>query len=269
MTSRARHEEWAMGVVGKQTPTTGSERMDRIEKLLEGQPHSKEKERYRSDNRSILKWTSDGKPICSRCKTEGHIGRECPTRANGQGGLRGRTQDEKVVCYGCEGIGHIRRDCPSSKRGGGHHNKNSISRCDSLERVSRDRAWRPGGASMANSEDRHPEDGSTGCVVLGKTSGCRDRHRGGSVRVFAQIRERTRDNSDTMPRKSSRDSTGRSRKAVSIGWEEFVEEEAKKRRARRWSTMHCLTEIDNRMAAHEEACLTTLRELESSLEHLA
>ncbi|XP_045032703.1 uncharacterized protein LOC123474555 [Daphnia magna] len=33
--------------------------------------------------------------------------------------------------------------------------------------------------------------------------------------------------------------------------------------------MHCLTEIDNRMAAHEEACLTTLRELESSIEHLA
>ncbi|KAK4024060.1 hypothetical protein OUZ56_009450 [Daphnia magna] len=46
--------------------------------------------------------------------------------------------------------------------------------------------------------------------------------------------------------------------------EEFVEEEAKKRRARRWSTMHCLTEIDNRMAAHEETCLTTLRELESN-----
>ncbi|XP_057379621.1 uncharacterized protein LOC130701715 [Daphnia carinata] len=51
--------------------------------------------------------------------------------------------------------------------------------------------------------------------------------------------------------------------------EEFVEEEAEKRRARRWNTMHCLTEIDNRMAAHEEACLTTLHKLESSLEHLA
>ncbi|XP_057367096.2 uncharacterized protein LOC130688124 [Daphnia carinata] len=51
--------------------------------------------------------------------------------------------------------------------------------------------------------------------------------------------------------------------------EEFVEEEAEKRRVRRWSTMHCLTEIDNRMAAHEEACLTTLRKLESSFEHLA
>ncbi|KAK4006517.1 hypothetical protein OUZ56_011671 [Daphnia magna] len=36
MTSRARHEEWTMGVVGKQTPTMGSERMDRIEKLLMG-----------------------------------------------------------------------------------------------------------------------------------------------------------------------------------------------------------------------------------------
>ncbi|KZS10098.1 Uncharacterized protein APZ42_025516, partial [Daphnia magna] len=36
MTSRARHEEWAIGVIGKQTPTAGSERMDRIEKLLEG-----------------------------------------------------------------------------------------------------------------------------------------------------------------------------------------------------------------------------------------
>ncbi|KZS02268.1 Uncharacterized protein APZ42_000753, partial [Daphnia magna] len=36
MTSRARYEEWAMGVVGKQTPTTGDERMDRMEKLLEG-----------------------------------------------------------------------------------------------------------------------------------------------------------------------------------------------------------------------------------------
>ncbi|KAK4013987.1 hypothetical protein OUZ56_026535 [Daphnia magna] len=51
--------------------------------------------------------------------------------------------------------------------------------------------------------------------------------------------------------------------------EEFVEEEAKKRRAWRWSTMHCLTEIDNRMTAHEETCLTTLRDLESSIEHLA
>ncbi|KAK4006150.1 hypothetical protein OUZ56_011305 [Daphnia magna] len=51
--------------------------------------------------------------------------------------------------------------------------------------------------------------------------------------------------------------------------EEFVEEEAKKRRARWWSTMHCLTEIDNRMTAHEETCLTTLRDLESSIEHLA
>ncbi|KZS03803.1 Uncharacterized protein APZ42_033383 [Daphnia magna] len=36
MTSRARHEEWSMGVVGKPTPTTENERMDRIEKLLEG-----------------------------------------------------------------------------------------------------------------------------------------------------------------------------------------------------------------------------------------
>ncbi|KAK4006496.1 hypothetical protein OUZ56_011650 [Daphnia magna] len=43
--------------------------------------------------------------------------------------------------------------------------------------------------------------------------------------------------------------------------EEFVEEEAKKRRVRRWSTMHGLTEIDNRMTAHEETCLTTLRDL--------
>lgn len=51
--------------------------------------------------------------------------------------------------------------------------------------------------------------------------------------------------------------------------EEFVEEAAKKRRARRWSTMHCLTEIDNHMTAHEETCLTTLRDLESSIEHLA
>ncbi|KAK4006452.1 hypothetical protein OUZ56_011605 [Daphnia magna] len=52
---------------------------------------------------------------------------------------------------------------------------------------------------MANSENRHPEDGSTGCVVLGKTGGCRDRYRGGSVRG---------------------DSTGRSCKAVSIRWED-------------------------------------------------
>ncbi|KAK4024621.1 hypothetical protein OUZ56_010044 [Daphnia magna] len=51
--------------------------------------------------------------------------------------------------------------------------------------------------------------------------------------------------------------------------EEFVEEEIKKRRVWRWSTMHCLTEIDNRMTAHEETCLTTLRDLESSIEHLA
>ncbi|KZR96541.1 Uncharacterized protein APZ42_009062, partial [Daphnia magna] len=135
MTSRARHEEWAMGVVGKQTPTAESERMDRIEKLLEGlmgavalrnasgaaaqQGERAESQQYWSDNRSILKWTSDGEPICSRCKTEGHIGRECPTRTNGQGGLRGRTLDGQVVCYGCEGIGHIRHDCPSSQREGG------------------------------------------------------------------------------------------------------------------------------------------------------
>ncbi|KAK4028729.1 hypothetical protein OUZ56_021748 [Daphnia magna] len=78
-----------------------------------------ESQQYRSDNRSILKWTSDGKLICSRCKTEGHIGRECPSRTNGQGGLRGRTPDGKVMCYGCEEIGHIRRDCPSSQREGG------------------------------------------------------------------------------------------------------------------------------------------------------
>ncbi|KZS06258.1 Uncharacterized protein APZ42_030339 [Daphnia magna] len=51
--------------------------------------------------------------------------------------------------------------------------------------------------------------------------------------------------------------------------EEFIEEKAKKRRARRWSTMHCLTEIDNRMAAHGQTCLATLRDLESSIEHQA
>ncbi|KAI9550065.1 zinc finger protein [Daphnia sinensis] len=77
-----------------------------------------ESQQYRSDNRSILKWTADGKPICSRCKTEGHIGRECPTKSNGQGGLRGRTPDGKIVCYGCGGIGHISRNCPSSQREG-------------------------------------------------------------------------------------------------------------------------------------------------------
>ncbi|KAK4027324.1 hypothetical protein OUZ56_016334 [Daphnia magna] len=50
---------------------------------------------------------------------------------------------------------------------------------------------------------------------------------------------------------------------------EFVEEEAKKRRAWRWSTMNCLTVIDNRMTAHEQTCLATLRDLELSIKHQA
>ncbi|KZS03761.1 Uncharacterized protein APZ42_033431 [Daphnia magna] len=50
---------------------------------------------------------------------------------------------------------------------------------------------------------------------------------------------------------------------------EFVEEEAKKRRAWRWSTMNCLTVIDNRMTAHEQTCLATLRDLELSIKYQA
>ncbi|KZS10243.1 Uncharacterized protein APZ42_025350 [Daphnia magna] len=111
MTSRARHEEWVMGVVGKQTPTTGSERMDRIEKLLEGlmgvvasrnasgaaaqQGERAESQQYRSDNQSILKWTSEDLSAA----------------------------DDTYVATA---------RAPSKKEG--HHNNNSNSRCDSLER---------------------------------------------------------------------------------------------------------------------------------------
>ncbi len=36
MTSKSRHEEWAMGMLGKQIPPVENDRLNRLEKMLEG-----------------------------------------------------------------------------------------------------------------------------------------------------------------------------------------------------------------------------------------
>lgn len=79
---------------------------------------------------------------------------------------------------------------------------------------------------MANPENYHPEDGSARRIVLGKKGAHRNRYGCGSVRMLAQISERTGDNSDTLVHKSLRgsgrqgNSTGRSCNAVGVRWED-------------------------------------------------
>jgi hypothetical protein len=129
MTSKSRHEEWAMGMLGKQMPPVENDRLDRLEKMLEGLmigTKETEKPQKNSGNQNdsgqrprfqwAPHWAQDGSPICVECKMAGHIRRDCPK--NAQQKQAGRKQDGKIVCFGCGESGHIRPNCPKNKQQG-------------------------------------------------------------------------------------------------------------------------------------------------------
>jgi hypothetical protein len=71
ITSKFRHEEWAMGMLGKQMPTVENDRMDRLEKMLEGlmgaigtkeAENQKKKNGKKGDSRQVPGSGSSGHP---------------------------------------------------------------------------------------------------------------------------------------------------------------------------------------------------------------
>jgi hypothetical protein len=130
MTSRARQEDWAMGMLGKQMPPVKEDRLERLEKMMEGlmgaivpkpagQPPQQGwnpgniQQRPGWNNRE-LQWTPDGQPICFGCRQVGHLNRDCPTTPR----RRSRTEDGKIICFGCNEVGHTRPFCPKYQQQG-------------------------------------------------------------------------------------------------------------------------------------------------------
>jgi hypothetical protein len=109
----SRSEEWALGVLGKITPPSKEVRMNGMLEGLLGTiavkknpplqglrvDDTQHKPAWHRDDRNLgnLNWTSDGRPVCGRCGTEGQIKKECSRTPDGQ----------QIVCYGCGGVGHI------------------------------------------------------------------------------------------------------------------------------------------------------------------
>jgi hypothetical protein len=135
----SRSEEWALGVLGETIPPAKDERMDRLERRMEcmlgavaaNTPENPPQQGWKTGDaqqgppwlkqgrRPVnLRWTPDGRPVCGKCDTEGHIIRDCP-RSNQQQQMDfGRTPDGQFVCYGCGGAGHIQRFCPGGQEPG-------------------------------------------------------------------------------------------------------------------------------------------------------
>jgi hypothetical protein len=131
---------WNLGVLGETTPPAKDERMDRLERMMEDllgavaakKPENPPQQGWKTGDaqrgppwqgqgrRPVnLRWTPDGRPVCGKCETEGHIMRDCPRSNRKQQMDFGRTPDGQFVCYGCGGAVHIQRFCPGGQQRGG------------------------------------------------------------------------------------------------------------------------------------------------------
>ncbi len=65
-----------------------------------------------------LRWTPDGRLVCGKCGTEGHVMRDCPKFNRQQQMDFGCIPDGQFVCYGCSVAGQIQWFCPGGRQPG-------------------------------------------------------------------------------------------------------------------------------------------------------